>query len=318
MRVDGMALSIAALLLAGLGALALGIAAVLRRTTLLAERLADPSAAPELGPSLSSLVPRAPGGALARVLAPVARLAMPMTAAEVERLRLRLRQGGARSEHAVTFHVLSKLLLATGAVGTFLWINSRLTHRLDPAFVIAVLVFAGGYYLPDFLLASRIRARQTAIERGLPDALDLLVTCVEAGLGLDAALQRVADEVRRAWPVLGDELRTTFLEVKAGIPRLDAFRRLAARTGVLDLRSLSATLAQTEIFGTSVAVALRVQAEGIRIRRMQRAEERAAYVGVKMTLPLILCILPSLFAILIGPAMMNIARYLLPALGGSR
>ncbi|WP_242395681.1 type II secretion system F family protein [Anaeromyxobacter oryzisoli] len=318
MRLDEMALWIATLLLAGLGALVTGVAAVLRRAAPLAERLADPSAAPDLGPSVPSLVPRAPGGTLARLLGPATRLAMPMTAGEVERLRLRLAQAGRRSEHAVTSHLVSKLLLAAVAVGMFLWANAQRAHRLEPAFVIAVLAFAGGYYLPDALLASRTRARQTAIERGLPDALDLLVTCVEAGLGLDAALQRVAGEVHRAWPVLADELRTTFLEVKAGISRIEAFRRLAGRTGVLDLRSLSATLAQTELFGTSVAVALRVQAEGIRVRRMQRAEERAAYVGVKMTLPLVLCILPTLFAILIGPAVLNIARSLLPALGGAR
>jgi tight adherence protein C len=208
--------------------------------------------------------------------------------------------------------------LAGGSVATFIWVNAHRVERIEPAFLIAVVAFAGGFYLPDLWLSSRTRARQTAIERGLPDALDLLVTCVEAGLGLDASLQRVADELRLAWRVLADELETTFLETKAGIPRVEGFRRLAARTGVRDLKSLAATLTQTEIFGTSVATALRIQAEGIRVRRMQRAEERAAYVSVKMTLPLILCILPSLLAIVVGPAIINVAHTLLPALGGGR
>jgi tight adherence protein C len=243
---------------------------------------------------------------------------MPMNRDELERLRLRLQQGGVRSENAVTYHVAAKMILALGGVGAFLWMNAMRAHRIEPAFVIAVLVFASGFYLPEIRLSSRIASRQTFIERGLPDALDLLVTCVEAGLGLDAAIQRVSDEVRIAWPLLGDELRVTFLEVKAGIPRVESFRRLAARTGVRELKSLSATLTQTEIFGTSVALALRIQAEGIRVRRMQRAEEKAAYVSVKMTVPLILCILPSLFAIILGPAALNIAKTLMPMMGGSR
>ncbi len=176
-------------------------------------------------------------------------------------------------------------------------------------------LFATGYYFPNVWLASRAKARQLAIERGLPDTLDLLVTCVEAGLGLDAALQRVAAETRLAWRVLGEELEQTFLEVKAGIPRVEAFRRLAHRTGVRELKSLSATLAQSQTFGTSVGLALRVQAEGVRVRRMQRAEELAGYVSVKMALPLTFCILPTLFAAILGPAIIKIAAFL-PTLGG--
>ena len=140
--------------------------------------------------------------------------------------------------------------------------------------------------------------------------MDLLVTCVEAGLGLDAALARVADEIRLASPLLAQELNLTFLEIQAGIARRDAFRRLSERTGVEDLRQLSAVLTQTEMFGTSIAKALRVHADGMRIKRMQRAEERAASVGVKMTLPLILCILPSLIAVVLGPAMVSMIEQL--------
>ena len=238
------------------------------------------------------------------------------------RLETRLLQAGIRGENAATTFLGLKVVLAMTALGGFLAYNARQVDPIEPAFLVAVVVFATGFYLPEAWLSSRIRRRQTQIERGLPDALDLLVTedsryrWEERGLGLDSALQRVADEVRLAWPELSSELQTTFLEVKAGIPRPESFRRLASRTGVRDLKSLSATLTQTEIFGTSVALALRIQAEGIRVRRMQRAEEKAAYVAVKMTLPLILCILPSLMAIIIGPAMVNIANTLLPMLGG--
>jgi tight adherence protein C len=175
---------------------------------------------------------------------------------------------------------------------------------------------AAGFFLPNLWLHAQIAERLRKIERALPDTLDLLVTCVEAGLGLDAAMQRVADETALAFPVLSSELRLAFLEVKAGIPRMEALRRLAERTGAQELRSLAATLVQTEMFGTSVGAALRVQAEGIRIRRMQRAEELAAYIAVKMTFPLIVFILPSLFVVVVGPAIVNISERLFPLLGG--
>jgi tight adherence protein C len=209
--------------------------------------------------------------------------------------------------------LVSKLVLATATTVAFLQINGRLPRGLhfpmDAA--VAVLVCGIGFFLPNVWLGSRIKQRQTLIERGLPDAMDLLVTCVEAGLGLDAALARVADELKVAAPILAAELSTTCLEVQAGIARREALRRLSERTGVEDLRQLSAVLAQTEVFGTSIARALRVQADGMRVHRMQEAERKAAMVGVKMTFPLVLCILPSLMSIVLGPAVVAIITKLL-------
>jgi tight adherence protein C len=129
-----------------------------------------------------------------------------------------------------------------------------------------------------------------------------MVTCVEAGLALDAAMSRVAQELELVAPILGQEMKQTLLEIQAGVRRSDAFHRLSNRTGVEDLRTLSAMIIQTEMFGTSVSRALRVHSEGMRTKRMQRAEEQAAMVSVKMTVPLILCILPSLMAVVLGPA----------------
>jgi tight adherence protein C len=166
---------------------------------------------------------------------------------------------------------------------------------------------AAGLFLPNLWLDGRVKTRRKLIDRGLPDALDLMVTCVEAGLGLDAAIQRVAAEIVLAHRLLAEELGLTFLEVKAGVPRTDAFRRLANRTGVQDLKTLAATLTQTDMFGTSVAAALRVQAEGMRVRRMQKAEERAAVLSVKMTIPLVVCFLPALLVALTGPAIVSVA-----------
>lgn len=314
MYLDPLALGIALLAVGGLATFGIGLVALRGRGEALARRLAPTQPQPFEATPLETQPGRA--GLLGRLLAPVARLARPARGEELARLQSRLQQGGLRGEHAGSIFLATKMILASTLLASFLWINSQRANPIEPAFLVAIVAFAVGFYLPEAWLSSRARRRQTAIERGLPDALDLLVTCVEAGLGLDASLQRVADEVRLAWPELSGELQTTFLEVRAGIPRVEAFRRLAARTGVRDLKSLSATLTQTELFGTSVALALRIQAEGIRVRRMQRAEEKAAYVAVKMTLPLILCILPSLMAVVVGPAMLNITTKLLPMLGG--
>lgn len=251
-------------------------------------------------------------GLLAKLLKPLARLLRPSQAAELSRLRARMLQAGLRSEHAMELFLSSKLLLACGATLTFLYVNSRLVNGLvfPMEAVAAVWSCAVFFILPNIWLASRISKRKLGIERSLPDTMDLLVTCVEAGLGLDAALARVADEIRLASPLLAQEMNVTFLEIQTGIPRRDAFRRLSERTGVEDLRQLSAVLTQTEMFGTSIARALRVHADGMRIKRMQRAEERAASVGVKMTLPLILCILPSLIAVILGPAIASMMAHL--------
>ena len=144
------------------------------------------------------------------------------------------------------------------------------------------------------------------LEQPLPDAIDLLVTCVEAGLSLDAAMARVSQEMELVAPLLAQELKQTMLEIQAGVKRSDAFHRLSHRTGVEDLKSLSAMIIQTELFGTSVSRALRVHSEGMRTKRMQRAEEKAAMVSVKMTVPLIFFILPSLMVVVMGPAALMI------------
>jgi tight adherence protein C len=240
----------------------------------------------------------------------------PGDADAASRLRRQLVWAGLRGSSAPQTFLLVKAVLAVGSVAVFTVYSTMRAEPVDKAVPIALLLAAAGFFLPNAWLNARVLSRQRQLDRGLPDALDLLVTCVEAGLGLDAAMQRVADEIALAWPLLSRELRLAFLEVKAGIPRMEAFRRLAERTGSAELRSLAATLNQTEMFGTSVGAALRVQAEGIRIRRMQRAEELAAYIAVKMTFPLIVFILPSLFVVVVGPAIVNITERLFPLLGG--
>jgi tight adherence protein C len=246
----------------------------------------------------------------ARVLRPLSRLARPTKREELSRAKLDLIRAGYRGEFALEIFLGLKLLMAPIITLIFLQINAQLTNpvQFPVDMVVAIWLCGTAFWVPNLWLRSKISERQLNLEKALPDAMDLLVTCVEAGLGLDAAMARVADEMQLASPLLAEELNHTFLEVQAGIPRADSFRRLAERTGVEDLRSLSAMLIQTDLFGTSVARALRIHSDGMRVKRMQRAEERAAMVSVKMTIPLVLCILPSLIAVVMGPAIVMITK----------
>ncbi len=169
-----------------------------------------------------------------------------------------------------------------------------------------------GYLLPSMALKRLAKRRQHKIRLGLPDALDLLVVSVEAGLGLDQAIQRVADELGFAHPDLCDEMRLINLELRAGKNRVDALRNLGERTGVDDVISLVAMLIQTDKFGTSVAQSLRVHSDTLRTKRRQRAEEAAAKTGVKMVFPLVFCIFPAIWVVTIGPAAIKFVQVLVP------
>jgi tight adherence protein C len=247
---------------------------------------------------------------LAALLRPLARLVKPAPGEELSRINLALVHAGYRSENAVEILLGTKLLLPLVVIIIMWQIDSHLETPLElpPAIAFAFIGIAFAFFLPNLWLRSKIAERQTAVSDALPDSMDLLVTCVEAGLSLDAAMARVAQELELVAPVLAQEMKQTLLEIQAGVKRSDAFHRLSNRTGVEDLRTLSAMIIQTEMFGTSVSRALRVHAEGMRTKRMQRAEEKAAMVSVKMTVPLIMCILPSLFAVVIGPAVAMVAK----------
>ncbi len=183
---------------------------------------------------------------------------------------------------------------------------------MRPNILLALGGAALGYVLPSFVLARMAKKRQHRIRLSLPDALDLLVVSVEAGLGLDQALQRVGEELAFAHKDLSDELRLVNLEMRAGNARTDALRHLAERTGVDDLSSLTAMLIQTDKFGTSVAQSLRVHSDTLRTKRRQRAEEAAAKTGVKMVFPLVFCIFPAVWVVTIGPAAIKFVQVLFP------
>ncbi len=167
-----------------------------------------------------------------------------------------------------------------------------------------------GWMLPFVVVLRRLRKRQREIQRTLPDALDLMVVCVEAGLGLNQALVRVGEEMERVSGALSEEFTLVSLEIRAGTPRGDALRNLADRTGLPDVRGFTAMLIQTDRFGTSIADALRIHADELRTKRRQRAEEAAAKLTVKMLIPIVLFIFPSLFIVILGPAVFHLTGFL--------
>jgi tight adherence protein C len=183
---------------------------------------------------------------------------------------------------------------------------------MKPNLMVALGACGVGYLLPGMALGRLAKKRQHRIRLGLPDCLDLLVVSVEAGLGLDQAIQRVGAELAFAHPDLCEELRQINFELRAGTARAEALTNLADRTGVDDIRSLVAMLVQTDKFGTSVAQSLRVHSETVRTKRRQRAEEAAAKTGVKMVFPLVFCIFPAIWVVTIGPAAIKFVQVLVP------
>jgi tight adherence protein C len=231
----------------------------------------------------------------------------PRSTSEMGKLQARLVAAGYRSTEALVLFFGLRLCFALGAFTLFAF--PIVTRASLPVAIVACLI---GYVLPGMFLARLAKARQHRIQLGLPDALDLLVISVEAGLGLDQAIQRVGQELAFAHPDLCDELRLINLELRAGKARAEALQNLADRTGVDDVASLVTMLVQTDKFGTSVAHSLRVHSETLRTKRRQRAEEAAAKTGVKMVFPLVFCIFPAIWVVTIGPAAIKFIQVLGP------
>src|ERR1700733_9165431 len=226
------------------------------------------------------------------------------------RTEILLLRAGYRSSQALSATRGFKVL-APVAFLAFVFLTG--IYKWNP--IVMPVVAAGfGYLFPDMFLSWRMNARQHKLRRGLPDGLDLLVICVESGLGLDQALMKVAQELRITHPELSEELQLVNLEMRIGKTRLDALRELARRTGLEDIKSLVAMLVQTDRFGTSVAQSLRVFSDDLRVKRRQRAEEMSAKTSVKMVPPLIFFIFPALMVVILGPAVITLLRQLMPAL----
>lgn len=225
-------------------------------------------------------------------------------------LRARLSHAGYRDPLAIPLYLGIRI---TAAITLFAF-GTLLGAALDlsglAAMIVGVWGWGIGWFLPSFSLSRKIHLRQKEITKALPDALDLLVICVEAGLGLNQAMVRVATEMRHVSTTMTDEIVQSNLQIRAGTPRDQALIDMAERTGVSEVRSLVTMLIQTERFGTSIAKSLRIHAETLRQKRRQRAEEAAAKTAIKMIFPLAICIFPALFVVILGPAIIDIFQTL--------
>lgn len=256
---------------------------------------------------------------VAQAAGPMAKLSAPKEGWESSSLRVRFMQAGLRDSHwpAIFFGAKTALALGLPIVVAFsLGLGKQQITTAVNAFLL-IAVAAIGYYLPNLALANITRVRQRELTETLPDALDMMLVCVEAGLGLDAAMNRAASEIGMRSQALADELGLVALELRMGVKREHALRNFALRTGVDDVGSFVSMLVQADRFGTNIAQALRVQAETMRIQRQLRAEERAAKIPLKLLFPLIFFIFPSLMLVLMGPAMISIYRVLLPVFSGT-
>jgi len=244
-------------------------------------------------------------------VAPMAiRSSMKNDAAQMSKLRMKLAMAGLRTESAPTTFLASKTVMAVllGLVAaTYVWAKGM---PLENAIGITMIGAGLGFLAPNIWLSSAVSKRQGVIRNGLPDTLDMMVISVESGLGLDAAFQRVGDEMKKVHPALSEELQLVTLESQMGIPRSEALANLGARTGLDEVRSLVAIINQAERFGTSIAKALRNQSDALRVKRRQAAEERAQKTTVKLMAPLILFIFPAILVVLAGPAALKMIEAL--------
>jgi tight adherence protein C len=256
---------------------------------------------------------RATGKSMFDKAAPLlSRPVMPKNEAEQSTLRGKLASAGLRRESAVSVFLASKTVGGLGLAFVGFLYGSAAAKDVQQMIYYVIFGLGIGVLMPNLWLSSRIRKRAEAIRNGLPDSLDLMVVGVEAGLGLDAALLRVSDEMKHVHPALAEEFQISSIETQMGTPRGEALTKMADRSAVQEMRGLVAVIVQAEKLGTSIAKALRMQAESLRTKRRQRAEERAQKTAVKLLIPLILFIFPAIFVVLAGPA----AIHLMHTFGG--
>jgi tight adherence protein C len=256
---------------------------------------------------------------VAKVAQPFTRLSLPEEGWEKSALRILFMNAGWRNHNAPTLYFASKTVLALGLPA----IAALALALFGPmasgqGLLLGLLACAGcGYYTPNLVLARLVSVRKREIFETIPDALDLLTVCVEAGLSLERALIKVASEIHIKSEILAQELQLVLMEMRAGFTKEKALRNFALRTGVEDVDTLVAMLVQSERFGTSMGAALRVHSDNLRTKRRMIAEEAAAKIALKLMFPLIFCIFPLVLMVLVGPAMIQIVRNLMPSMGSN-
>ena len=255
---------------------------------------------------------------IAAVTQSISKLSTPEEGFEKSSLKLRFAHAGIRDATAAPAFFGIKTLLTLGLpVAGFVLLTVAGGPLQGNSLLLVLLVLAAvGYYAPNLVLSSLIKTRQREIFESFPDALDLMTVCMEAGLGTESAMLRVADDLQLKSPALADEMHLVNLELRAGADRERALRNLALRTGVDEVDSFVTMISQAERFGTSIAASLRIHSDMLRTRRRQRAEEAAAKIALKLLFPLIFCIFPALMVVLMGPAVIQIYRVFMTSVSG--
>ena len=255
---------------------------------------------------------------IVKIAGPFARLSTPAGDWDQSPLRVKFFNAGIRNDDANLVYFGAKTLLPLG-FSALAFMAFRTVEQSNLTLLFYVMVFAMlGCYLPNILLRFKIKRRQREIFENFPDAADLMLVCIEAGLGLDAGLTKVAEEIQIKSVALAEELHLTNLEMRAGGTRENSLRNLALRTGVEEINTFAIMLTQADKFGTSIGESLRVFSDDLRHKRQVRAEELAAKVSTKMLFPLVVCIFPSVIMVIMGPAAIQVIRTILPLLGDAK
>ncbi len=297
--------------------LVMGVGLWLGRGRIVGRRLAElgqTAAAPDKDPRAGNTWK----AKVARLAKPIAWLSTPKQGWESSNFRVRFMQAGLRGAGWPVIFFSAKSILTLALPAALLLMGGAATATASTtSAVLSLLPLATlGYYIPNLALAILSHRRRRELTEALPDAIDLITICVEAGLGLDAAMNRTGDEMSLRSQALADEFNLVALERRVGSTREAALRNLILRTGVEDFATFVTILLQTEHFGTNVADSLRILSETVRNQRQTRAEEKAAKIPLKLLFPLIFLMFPSLFLVLLGPAVLSVYRVLLPTLGG--
>ncbi len=245
-------------------------------------------------------------GTMAETLQFFSRFSMPTDVLVNKKLKTRFFNAGLHGERPFIIYFSAKTILVLIIPCISFLYSFYQNHSMNDAFILAIGLAIAGYWIPDLILNHQIRKRQEELVHSFPDALDLVRICVASGLGLDAAITRVGNEIRIESPILAEEFEQLSLELRAGTSRNQALTNLAMRTGLKDIQALVAMLKQANQFGTNVTEALQVFAEDLRTKRKMQAQELAAKIPVKISIPIILCIFPSLFVVILGPAIVSL------------
>lgn len=249
---------------------------------------------------------------LVKVVDPISRLALPSEGWDKSPLQLKFVNAGWRSSDApkLYFGIKSLLTISFPTAAYFLLDKSIQAENASGVLFVLILLAALGYYLPNIILLNVVKKRQQEIVETLPDATDLLIICMEAGLSFDQALAKVASEIKLKSVILSQELDLLLMEVRSGFTRERALRNLALRTGVEEIDGLATMVIQSERFGTSIGDALRIHADTARTKRRQKAEETASKIALKLLFPLLFCLMPAIFVVLLVPSLMQIKEAL--------